>query len=511
MFLRVSTCYALSLLEKSNFRTSLTPNACHLSNAILDAANPELVISTEDIVRLNGSQLRTSKNLKYAAMPDDGFRIIGSYVYSRAHFEVQHDGRLDGSDFLEHAILSSVFLPAATIINRFPDVFRSRSRWPYPGVWRSAQKSNIRDTSRVSILRVLRQGSYRQCRFIMERLLPLRTCNTSNIENGSFSREKYDSQEEGVQQWTRCPLSREEYDQLVMGNIKAKGSDRKDLWNVVETQAKLGHYRSVSYLRLAILYGNLEALDEMLRRGWNPNGPLWARLYTPLQYTQSLTKLSGDFSVLFKAWNPDLPQTDWMDSRTHAVVYEAYRLQHDGHNWSEWNTRLKTSQTVLRKYGGKILPVTAIFTMENETFRAWALIAFVLTYSLLLPLTFTYATERTWTSMSRGQKLGFSYLWSVLSVSLPPIFLIWDHQFPTEVKSWIRAGILIVINQIILPILIIQVNWRPFLSCKDTVIDTGADAVCTVVTKCTNYSYLLPLAVGGVETVLWILYEGIFE
>ncbi|KAI0442783.1 hypothetical protein F4803DRAFT_349416 [Xylaria telfairii] len=485
---------------------------CFFVNAILDAANPELIVSTENIVRLNGSQLETWKNLKYAAMPDDGIQIIGNHVYSRNKLKAQlvHNGRLDGSDFLEHAILSSVFLPAATIIDRFPDVFRSRSRWSYSGVWRSAQESNIRDTSRVSILRVLRQGSYRQCRFVMERLLPLRTCRTSS-NNKNDSREKYNSQEEGVQQWTRCPLSREEYHQLVTGNIKTKGNDRKDLWNVIETHAKLGHSRSASYLRLAILYGNLEALDEMLRRGWDPNGPLWARLYTPLQYTQSLKKLSGDFSGLFKAWNPDLPQTDWMDSRTHAVVYEAYRSQHYGHNWSEWNTRLKTSQEILRNHGGRILPVTAIFTMENETLRAWALIAFVLTYSLLLPLTFTYATERTWTSMSRGQKLGFSYLWSVLSVWLPPIFLIWDHQFPTEVKSWIRTVILIVINQIIVPILIIQVNWRPFLSCKDTVIDTGADAVCTVVTKCTNYSYLLPLVVGGVEAVLWILYELIFE
>lgn len=118
--------------------------------------------------------------------------------------------------------------------------------------------------------------------------------------------DKYNVQEDGVQEWTRCPLSREEYHLLVMGNIRTSGSDRKDLWNVAETQAKLGHSRSVFYLRQAILYGNPEALEDMLQRGWDPNGPLWTRLQTPLQYSQSLTSVSENFNLLFVAWNPDL-------------------------------------------------------------------------------------------------------------------------------------------------------------------------------------------------------------
>ncbi|RWA06951.1 hypothetical protein EKO27_g8151 [Xylaria grammica] len=348
----------------------------------------------------------------------------------------------------------------------------------------------------------------RQCRFIMERLLPLRARSTSHtIENRSLSREQYNSPEEGVQKWTRCPLSHEEYHHLVTGNIRTHGSARKDLWNVIETQAKLGHSRSVSYLRQAILYGNHEALEEMLRRGWDPNGPLWARLYTPLQYTRHLGYHA--FRELFRVSDPDLPQTDWMDRRTHMAVYEAYHGWYTVHSLNEWEFRLKKSRVILRNYGGKVLPVTAIFTARNEALREWSFIAFFLISIVALPLTFTYATERTWTSMSRGQMLGFSYLWSVLSVCLPT-FLIWNNQWEighrrTWRDGWIPVGLLILTNYILLPILVIRVNWRPFLLCHDAIIDSGANATCNVVTKCTDYSYLLPLAVAGIELVVWAL------
>ncbi|KAI1419578.1 hypothetical protein F5Y12DRAFT_720547 [Xylaria sp. FL1777] len=410
---------------------------CYFVKAILDAADPELIISTEKIVTLNGAQLQTLKSLKYAAIHSDG---IGRVI----------DGeRLDGSDFLEHAILSSVFSPAATIIDRFPDVLRTRSRWSFLCFWRSSQKSNICDTSKFGIQEILRQGSYGQCRFVMERLLPLRTCrNSAGMEHGSMPQERYSSREDGVQEWTRCPLSQDEFHQLVIGNIRGQSSNRKDLWNVVETQAKIGHSRSVRYLRLAILYGNTEALEEMLRRGWNPNGPVWARLQTPLQYCQNVKRFSGNFVNLFKAWNPDLPQTDWKNSRTHAVVYEEYRKQEIGHNWNEWNARLKKSQAILRSYGGKIPPAAAILAAENKTLRAWSLIAFVLLYGVVIPPTFTYATERTWTSMSTGQKLGFSYLWSVLSIGFLLILLPWIDDLATKAKACVFVVFFTVISQV---------------------------------------------------------------
>ncbi|KAI1293939.1 hypothetical protein F5Y03DRAFT_326883 [Xylaria venustula] len=477
--------------------------------AILDRANPELITRTEDMLTQNDSQLLKSKNLKNAALPNDGIQVIGTRLYNSYGISglrlLYNKHRLDGGDFLENAILSSLYSPAAAICDRFPDVFRTRSRWSHLCFWRSSKKSNIRGTSRVSILRVLRRGSYRQCRFVMERLLPLRTCgNFGDIQEQPLAREKDDSQEEGVQPWTRCPLSREEYHQLVTGNIRNRDSDRKDLWNVVEIQAKLGHRRSPSYLHQAILHGNPEALDEMLRRGWDPNGPFWARPYTPLQYCQSLTKLSGNFGELFMAWNPDLPQTDWKDSRTHAVVYQEYQKQHKGHNWTEWNTRLKASQEILRNHGGKASPIAAVLASGNETVQAWSFIAFVLVYALLLPLALTYGTKQTWTTMSTGQKLGFLYLWGVLSVSLPPIWLLWDDGFPTSPKHWPPHGLFFVINHIVLPVLIIRVNWRPFLSCHDVILNTGANAACDVVQKCTNYSFLLPLAAAGIELVLWV-------
>ncbi|KAI1274067.1 hypothetical protein F5Y07DRAFT_223980 [Xylaria sp. FL0933] len=479
-------------------------------NAILDHADPALITKAEDVVTLDGSQLEISK-LKYASPTGDEITVVGTRLYSYERLlGVRQPSRLDGGDFLEHAILSSVFSPAAAIADRFPDVFCTRSRWSCLCVWRSQQKSNIRDTSRVSILRVLRRGSYRQCRFVMERLLPLRTCrNCRKAGNESVSREKHKSEEEGLQQWTRCPLSREEYHQLVRGNIRDKGIDRKDLWNVVEIQAELGHPRSVSYLREAILHGNTEALEEMLRRGWDPNGPLWARLQTPLHYAQSLTKLSGHFGELFKAWNPDLPQTDWKNSRSHAVVYQAYQKQHEGNHWTEWTNRLKTSEEILRVHGGKVVPMAAIFTSENETLRAWLSISLVLIYTLLFPLTFTYATEGTWTTMSVGQKLGFSYLWSLLSVSLPPlppVSLLFNDYIGTNITDWIPPSLFFLVNHIVLPVLIIQVNWRPFLSCHDVLVNTGVDGTCESVTRCTNYSFLLPLAAAGIELVSWLAY-----
>ncbi|KAI1129158.1 hypothetical protein F5Y10DRAFT_291400 [Nemania abortiva] len=415
--------------------------------------------------------------------------------------------------FLERAILTSAFSTAKTIVDRFPDIFQTRPDQSFPCIWRSLRKSNIHGSSQRNVLEILRRGSYEQCRFIMERLLPLRAHKTSsNIANELLPRANHNSpsQGESVQDWTRCPLSREEYNNLVTGNIGTKDNDRERLWVVVEAQVKLGHSRSVSYLRQAILYGNLEALKEMLRQGWDPNGPLWARLYTPLQYIQHLMKLQNNFNELFKAWNPDLPQTDWKDSRTHALVYGEYRRQRDAHNWNEWRNRLKASEAILREHGGSILPVVVAFSRRKQTLRAWALAALVLVYGLLLPLTFTYATESTWASTSKRDKLSFSYLWSLLSVSLPPAIKIWKGTFPTNITDGIITGLLLIINQIIFPILVIRFNWSPLLRCNDNIIYTGVDGACNVVTECTNdYSMLLFVAAiieGGLWFIFWFLY-----
>ncbi|KAI1335948.1 hypothetical protein F5Y15DRAFT_408851 [Xylariaceae sp. FL0016] len=394
--------------------------------------------------------------------------------------------RLDGGDFLEQAILFSLFSMASTIIDRFPDVFRKRSRCSGLCLWRSKERKNLKDTSRGSIVRVLREGSKEQCRFVLERLLPLRTCDSRH----ECQSEKIQKHEEGVPAWFSCPLTSEEFHNLVRGNIMSIDIDREDLWDVVEVQVRLGHRRSVSYLRLAILHGNTDALRQLLQRGWNPNGPVWARLKTPLQYSQDLKKLNGDFGELFKYWNPDLPQTDWKDSRTHAIVYEAYKKQHQGHNWAQWYSRLGSSQEILRSHGGKASPLAAFFNEENETLRLWTFVGFVLLYAVVLPLILTYATKGTWTSMSTGQKLGFSYMWSALAVFFPPLFLF-----------CVFAGSLFTVNHIVLPILVIRVNWRPFLSCMD-VVNTESGSMCSVATQCTNYSFLLPIAVAGIEVLL---------
>ncbi|KAI1345647.1 hypothetical protein F5Y01DRAFT_320549 [Xylaria sp. FL0043] len=402
---------ALWLLIDSNHQD------CFFLNAILDHADPALIIKAEDVVTLDGSQLEISK-LKYASPTGDEITVVGTRLYSYERLlGVRQPSRLDGGISLStpYCLQCShqrqqflIGSPTCTAPDHAGPAFASG------------------DLSRNQTFGTPPESAfYGNCR---------------KAGNESVSREKHKSEGEGVQQWTRCPPSREEYHQLVRGNIRDKGIDRKDLWSVVEIQAELGHPRSISYLREAILHGNTEALEEMLRRGWDPNGPPWARLQTPIHYAQSLTKLSSHFGELFKAWNPNLPQTDWKNSRSHAVVYQAYQKQHEGNHWTEWTSRLKTSEEILRSHGGKVLPAAAIFTSENETLRAWLFISLVLIYTLLFPLTFTYATEGTWTTMSVGQKPGFSYLWRLMSISLPPLpplYLLFNSDVRTDITDWI--------------------------------------------------------------------------
>ncbi|KAI1326279.1 hypothetical protein F5Y16DRAFT_233045 [Xylariaceae sp. FL0255] len=236
----------------------------------------------------------------------------------------------------------------------------------------------------------------------------------------------------------------------------------------------------------------------MLQRGWDANGSLLGRCNTPLKYGNTLPKLN--FDELFVEWNPDLPQTDWMGSRTHAVVYREYRKQYEGHNWKEWNGSLKECQEILRNHGGKVYTLPALLDLsDHPTLKAWGMLFLVLLYTVIFPLALTYGTEDTWTTMSTGQKLGFLYLWGLLSIC-PPFFTLFDGT-ASNVEEWIIFATLVAVNQVILPLLIIKISWRPFLSCHEKVLNPGDTAMCQVVTTCTNYSFLLSLAVVGIEFV----------
>lgn len=101
-----------------------------------------------------------------------------------------------------------------------------------------------------------------------------------------------------------------------------------------------------------------------------------------------------------------------------------------------------------------------------------------------------------------------SYAWyTTACVLLSSQSVCGTKGFPTKYKNWTIAGLFIVINQVILPVLVIRVNWRPFLFCRNVTIDTRADAACNVVAECTDYSFLLPLAVAGIELASLALFR----
>jgi hypothetical protein len=443
---------------------------------------------------------RTYANLRYHSESVYGYR--GWPLYSIYE-------RIDGGDFLEQAIRYSLFSVATTITERYPGIWLKDSGWSTLRLWRSEVRCAIKNTSREGTMRVLSGGSYDQCKFVMEQLLSLRSCGSERkARKGSSC-----YPEDGVSQWSRCPLSKLEYANLLRGNVRMYRPERQRLWDVIEEQVKLGHSRSTGALRTAILCGNTNAVEEMIRRGWAVNGPIWMRFMTPLQYSQGLTKLNGRFKELFRHLHPDLPQSGWIGSSSHAAVYKAYQAQVDGHSWTDWSCRLETCQEILRSHGGKTSALTTIFQKGNHTLLLWSLILVILLYTAVLPLALVYGTTGIWTAMDVGQKLGFAYLWSLLCFVFPPIFAPWTGDFTPKMnlKWWAPVVSMFILNYIVLPVLIIRVNWQPFISCKvvpsSPVHSSTSSTDCQSSISCTNYSFLLPFAFAGIEGVSWIVYE----
>jgi hypothetical protein len=58
-------------------------------------------------------------------------------------------------------------------------------------------------------------------------------------------RGKCHAQEDGIPEWTRCPLSHREYASLLRGTMGKFRPDREALWNVIQEQINLGHSTSM--------------------------------------------------------------------------------------------------------------------------------------------------------------------------------------------------------------------------------------------------------------------------
>jgi hypothetical protein len=274
------------------------------------------------------------------------------------------------------------------------------------------------------------------------------------------------------------------------------------------------------YLRHAIKNGDTNALEQMLSRGWCANGPFWAYFMPPLhfcqqvlksysKYSQNLSLLGRKVDELFRFLNPDLPQDDWISSSTHKTVYSEYKKQRDDHNRIEWESRQKKCQEIVRKHGGKISPLVTLLRNASVTTKAWALIVYILLYAVVIPFSVVYATNGTWTSMSTGQKFGFIYLWAPLAALLSPIYYFRDDSDDSEAAgvklAWFGWWLLIfAVNNFVLPVLVIVVNWRPFHGCKSVIKDG------TISTKCTDYSFLLPLAFTAIEVCSPIIFFFIY-
>lgn len=357
-----------------------------------------------------------------------------------------------------------------------------------------------------AILGILCCGSYEQCQFLLKKVLPKRT-NRSKTSGIRASKQATHSEDDGVPQWTKCPLSRKEFSELVSGNIRFS-ADRQSLWNVIEEQVRLGHSTSMLHLRVAIRQGNTDALEQMLSRGWNSNGDLWSYFSPLLLLVQKLSNLEHflrhddyDFKMLIAALYPGLPQDEWIGSATHPTVYKEYQRQLKIFTTKEWTTRMEMCRKTLVEHGARIPSIVTYFTKFGQRVLVWSFIASFLMYFIVLPPCLVYLTTSVWDGMSIGQKFGFVYLWAALAFSTPFGFIIfeWDNiAFRTEkLGVSLISALFLLVNNFLLPVFIIRLNWKPFRSCETPFTDGSMSPVCT------NYSFLLPLPMTVLEW--WVL------
>lgn len=403
--------------------------------------------------------------------------------------------------FLYTAILKSSFVIADVIATCYPEL------WTLSANQNPAQ-TNLR-RHRIdyfpltpfglpTIPAILSCGSYKQCQFVLKNILSSRAypSKTSGLRT---SKQVEHSEDDGVPPWMRCPLSSEEFNILVDGNISYR-DDRQALWNVIGEQVALGHSTSVEHLKIAISQGDADALEQMLSRGWNSNGHLGTYFSPPLQFVYALSKRESGFMNAMNWLYRDLPQDEWIDSATHATVYMAYRKQRKMFSDKEITARTERCRKTLIEHGARVPWIVTYLSTFRQTLLVWACIICALTYFIVLPPCLVYLTTNVWDDMSTGQKFGFAYLWAALSFFFPFGFLMltWGQIVdPDEIfgVSWFSV-LFLIINDFTLPISIIRLNWKPFLSCNKVLEDQSMPP------GCADYSFLLPLVIAAVELLI---------
>jgi hypothetical protein len=291
-------------------------------------------------------------------------------------------------------------------------------------------------------------------------------------------------------------LSSREYHNLIVGNIACDRDERQALWDVIRTQVSLGHPRSVLYLRLALWHGNNRALLQLLDFGWAANGPWWSLFHSPLRLATRLEVYNSWIQLHYDtAWK----EPRWSKLGTHSTVFQLY-LEKQKQVYENLGGRARMNKLALQQHGGRISPFVKFFFSVRGQVLFWWLHAIV--YFIILPLAIVYGTESQWTTMSRAQKFGFAYLWSLLCCSINPVFASLEYMFynrclsPDLAKRWwlYSAWIFhVLFFHLVPPILIVGINWQPFFSCKPVTVD-GQVSI-----SCTDYSYLLPIAVPAIE------------
>jgi len=449
-----------------------------------------------------------------------------------------------GPALLGKAILNSSFKAATILASGCPELWNTEGHWSGLDTPRliplnafdSFFSGDCYMTSGTVVDLILHAGSYEQCQFVLEQQLLSRTASgtsASSLSGPSFRftgclrdswgwlrrlkkrhRREHGANDSGIPQWYECPLRKGEYLALLSGNILRSRGNRRGIWDIIEAQANTGHPRSMLHLRDAIVYGNVEAVREMLSRGW-PMESRWQlfglTVWSPLLYidfSKDANLLASD--GLIEAMEEDSPpQIKISNAETHRELYDQYLAYHTNAVREFHRKRLREIRQLLVDHGAK--PPTAYLDFRfsslaaKNTLIAWAWIWFATAYVIVLPLALVYGTANTWTSMTRGQKFVFSYLWSGLAASMggfPMIFAGGDRRRERleTVIHFLTCAIMFFGNHFAPPYCIVWLNWSPLFACSPAAIVSGE-----LVQSCNNFSFLMPLGLLVLEFASFFL------
>ncbi|KAH0541251.1 hypothetical protein FGG08_004256 [Glutinoglossum americanum] len=217
------------------------------------------------------------------------------------HTPSESDERISNqpTTYLAQAILVDSFWAADLILQRYPKTLGQsvrvippylRNRRPAGALlpWESNLiRSEVLPESFPLIHYILLIGSYKHCAYLL-RILQETGRSSAKGHRLSIRRQRRTAtvtSEAGLGGWDSLRLQHQEYHFLL---------DRAALWGVVSSQVAQGHSTDWYYLRLALFYANKRAVEELLERGWNANGPIWACFITPLMLAKRLLATGAD-------------------------------------------------------------------------------------------------------------------------------------------------------------------------------------------------------------------------